>query len=238
MSQGGHSTSTARTAILGKLGRVLGADPQSRNDREAAVAEWREHRKAGQTLRPERAARRGDERREQFLAEAKRARSEVLEINDLAALPAALAAYLRGKNAGGPVRVAPHPDLADLGWSDAGLKDVRTGHASPDDVVSVSIAVAGAAETGSVAFVGGPESPTTLHVLPLHHASVVYASRIEAGYEDALRRARAAHGPTTNGMPRHLNVITGPSRTADIEQTLLMGAHGPQNEVVVIINDR
>lgn len=234
-----NSTSTtARDAIIGKLSRALGPDAQSRSNREGAVAEWRERGKAGPTLRPERASRRGEERRKQFKEEATRARSEVLEVASLDALPRALADYLRGKNAGGPVRIAPHPDLGDLDWTSAGLDDVKTGRAEPDDAVSVSVAASAAAETGSVAFVGGPESPTTLHVLPLHHVSVVYASRIEAGYEDALAAARTMHGPDTGGMPRHLNVITGPSRTADIEQTLLMGAHGPQNEVVVIVDDR
>ena len=229
---------TARDAILGKLNRALGSGPTERNSREAAVAEWREHRKAGPALRPERAGRHGEDRRAQFVTEAARARSEVIEIDDLRSLPKALADYLRGKNAGGPVRAAPHPDLSGLDWAAAGLDDVRTGRSEPEDAVSVSIAASAAAETGSIAFVGGPESPATLHVLPLHHVSVVYASRIEGGYEDALARARALHGASTNGMPRHLNVITGPSRTADIEQTLLMGAHGPQNEVVVIVNGR
>lgn len=233
-----NGTSTARDAILGRLGRALGNDPQSRINREAAVAEWREHRKAGPSLRPARASRHGEERRTQFIEEATRARSLVIEINDLDDLPGALSDYLRGQNAGGPLRLAPHPDLTDLDWTAAGLTDTKSGAAEPDDAVSVSIAASAAAETGSIAFVGGAESPTTLHVLPLHHVSVVYASRIEAGYEDALAVARAAHGPETGGMPRHLNVITGPSRTADIEQTLLMGAHGPQNEVVIIVNDR
>lgn len=232
--------SGARDEILARLGRALGSGGDARAAREADVAAWRTAR-AGKAdgnagLRPERATRTGDARRKQFIEEAERSRSLIIEIDDLAQLPGAIADYLRRQNAGGTIRIAPHPDLESLDWS--ALENAVVGRAEPSDALSVSVAAAAAAETGSVAFVGGPQSPATLHVLPLHHVSVVYASRIEAGYEDALNRARADYGPATNGMPRHLNIITGPSRTADIEQTLLMGAHGPQAEVVVVVENR
>lgn len=226
---------TARATILGRIGRALGDGDDDRTGREEAVAAWAEDRAKGRGApRPARAKGPASERLAQFVAESKRNGSTVIEIDDLEALPAAVAAYLRGQNAGGPIRVSPHPDLKSLDWKDAGGGEIRTGAATADDAVSVSVAAAGAAETGSLAFVAGPETPATLHVLPMHHVSVIYASRIDGGYEDAVARARAANG----GMPRILNVITGPSRTADIEQTLLMGAHGPQAEVVVVVKDR
>ncbi|MEZ5579927.1 MAG: LUD domain-containing protein [Candidatus Competibacteraceae bacterium] len=69
----------------------------------------------------------------------------------------------------------------------------------------------------------GPHSPpTTLNFLPDTHIVVLRADRIVGAYEDAwdLLRARGL------GMPRTVNFITGPSRSADIEQTVQMGAHG------------
>jgi L-lactate dehydrogenase complex protein LldG len=50
-----------------------------------------------------------------------------------------------------------------------------------------------------------------------------------------LRKQQAGGGATL--MPRTVNWITGPSRTADIEQTLLLGAHGPQRLHILIVND-
>ncbi|MEQ8667261.1 MAG: lactate utilization protein [Rhodospirillales bacterium] len=229
------TSETARAAILGRIGRALGVGDEDRDSREKAVKAWRENRAKGRGApRPERAAKPQPQRLAQFVAESTRNGSTVIEIDDLAALPATVADYLRGRNAGGPLRVAPHPDLEALDWGGAEIGEWRTGPATQDDAVSVSVAVAAAAETGSLAFVAGPETPATLHVLPMHHVSVIYASRIDGGYEDAVARARVAN----DGMPRILNVITGPSRTADIEQTLLMGAHGPQAEVVVVVKDR
>ena len=225
---------TARDAILGRLGRALGAGDDDREARVAAVSDWRAQRDQGDGApRPARARMPDGERLPQFIAESTRNGATVVTIDRLQELPDAVAEYVRSSNAGGPVRIAPHPDLEALDWT-AGPGEIRYGAATPDDAVSVAVAAAGAAETGSIAFVAGPETPATLHVLPMHHVSVIYASRIDGGYEDAVARARAVNG----GMPRILNVITGPSRTADIEQTLLMGAHGPQAEVVVIVGDR
>lgn len=231
--------STARDAILARVGRSLGVDEAARCARKKAAADWQKARACdGGGIRPERATRNGVDRQAQFVAEARRSRSDVVEIDGLEALPPAVVAYMRAQDVGGVVRIAPHPDLLGLGWADAGAHEVGFGRAMPGDVISVVLAVAAVAETGSVAFVSGPESPVTLHVLPLYHVSVVYGSRIDAGHEAAMARARAAYGPETAGMPRHLNIITGPSRTADIEQTLLMGAHGPRGELVVVVRDR
>jgi L-lactate dehydrogenase complex protein LldG len=58
--------------------------------------------------------------------------------------------------------------------------------------------------------------------------------------EDAWAKLRQAHpGATLSGesMPRTVNFITGPSRTGDIEQKILMGAHGPRRLHIVIVED-
>ena len=81
----------------------------------------------------------------------------------------------------------------------------------------------------------GPDNPTTLNFLPENHIIALPASRICATYEDAWDAMRAIYGGGI--MPRAVNFITGPSRTADIEQTLLMGAHGPRRLHVILIED-
>ncbi|MGH6796815.1 MAG: LUD domain-containing protein, partial [Roseiarcus sp.] len=56
---------------------------------------------------------------------------------------------------------------------------------------------------------------------------------IEADYESVIAKLRGVYGK--GGAPRTLNLITGPSRSADIEQTLLLGAHGPRRLHIVVV---
>ena len=99
------------------------------------------------------------------------------------------------------------------------------------DVNAVSAAFAGIAETGTLALVSGPDNPTTLNFLPDNHIVVLPREAIEADYESVFAKLRGVYGK--GGAPRTLNFITGPSRSADIEQTLLLGAHGPRRLHIV-----
>ena len=94
------------------------------------------------------------------------------------------------------------------------------------------MAFAGIAETGTLALVSGPANPTTLNFLPDNHIVVLRKEDILSDYESVFARLRTAYGK--GGAPRTLNFVTGPSRSADIEQTLLLGAHGPRRLHIVI----
>ena len=98
--------------------------------------------------------------------------------------------------------------------------------------VPSSAAAPAAAETGTLVLASGPESPTTLNFLPDTHIAVLLAETIVGAYEATWSAVRAADGP----LPRVVNWITGPSRTADIEQTLLIGIHGPRRQHIVLID--
>jgi L-lactate dehydrogenase complex protein LldG len=99
------------------------------------------------------------------------------------------------------------------------------------------------AETGTMFFPGGRHHPTTLNIMPETQIVVLRQSRIVGAYEEAwdmLRAERAAvwDGPTgTRFMPRNVMLVTGPSRTADIEQTIELGAHGPRRVHVILLED-
>ena len=90
-----------------------------------------------------------------------------------------------------------------------------------------------AAETGTLFLVSGPENPTTLNFLPEAHTVLIKSSDIVGSYEEAWDRLRAIYGK--GALPRTVNLVSGPSRTADIEQTIVMGAHGPRRLLVLIL---
>ena len=91
------------------------------------------------------------------------------------------------------------------------------------------------AEPGTPWLRSGPAGPTTLNFLPDTHVVVLRASRIVGAYEEAWDGLRSARGETA--MPRTVNFVTGPSRTADIEQTIQLGAHGPRRLHIVLVED-
>ena len=150
-------------------------------------------------------------------------------------VPAAVADYLKAANLAPRLRLAPDPELEDLPWDGQPLLEVETGKAEAADQVSLTGAFAGVAETGTLLLVSGPQSPTTLNFLPETHIAVLRASRMVGPYEDAWDRVRALYG--RGSLPRTVNFITGPSRTADIEQTIQLGAHGPRRLHIVLIED-
>ena len=95
------------------------------------------------------------------------------------------------------------------------------------------------AETGTLMLPSDPARPTTLNILADTEIVVLRASRIVGAYEEAWDRLRAERtDPVTGGfMPRNVMFVTGPSRSADIEQTLELGAHGPRRLHIVLLDD-
>lgn len=171
-----------------------------------------------------------------FEAEALAVGTRVRRVDGAADVPAAVADILRHHNLSGEVRVAPDPAVADLPWDTVPHLSVSRGRARGEDAVSVTPAYGAVAETGTLVLRSGPDHPATLNFLPRIHVAVLARSAIAGTYEDVWRRLRADAGGD-NPMPRALNLVTGPSRTADIEQELLMGAHGPQHLHVLIVPD-
>ena len=97
---------------------------------------------------------------------------------------------------------------------------------------SVTSTAAGIADTGTLVLWPGPDEPRTLSLIPPVHVAVLFASRLYA----SLPAAMAALQPQAR-MPSNLLLVTGPSKTADIQQVLAYGAHGPKELIIVLVND-
>jgi L-lactate dehydrogenase complex protein LldG len=223
--------STAREQILSNLRKALGRGPLS-PDREAALDARLSDRR--DTAIPARGRVEGRPRITAFCDEAARVGTTVARVPSPAAVPAAIATYLATHDLPMAIRLAPDPFLADLPWSEQAALTTSAGSARPTDAVSVTGALAAVAETGTLVLASGPTSPTTLNFLPDTHIAVLRADTIVGAYEATWTVVRTAEG----ALPRVVNWITGPSRTADIEQTLLIGIHGPHRQHIVLIDDQ
>ena len=157
----------------------------------------------------------------------------VARVPDLEAVPETFALYLAAQNLPTDLVMAPHPELRSIPWATRPLLRLREGRAAATDMVSVQHAFAGIAETGTLMLPSAPQRPTTLNLLADTEIVLLRASRLVGAYEEAWDMLRAELG----GMPRNVMLVTGPSRSADIEQTLELGAHGPRRLHVVLVED-
>ena len=153
-------------------------------------------------------------------------------VADASDVPGAIADYLARENLPATLRAAPDPALEALPWDDRPALTVSYGRTEGGDEVGLTPAFCAVAETGTLMLRSDATHPTTLNFLPDTHIVLLRASQIVGPYEDAWDRLRA-----NGAMPRTVNFIGGPSRTADIEQTIQLGAHGPRRLHVVLIED-
>jgi L-lactate dehydrogenase complex protein LldG len=163
-----------------------------------------------------------------FIARARALSSDVIGPLPAAQAPAAVADYLRSRQL--PLRAAAWPGIAALEWSSAGM-EVTARPATADDLVGITGAYAGIAETGSLMLHSGADTPAVSSLLPETHVALLPVSRIVARMEDGFALLRHATG---DAWPRGLWFVSGPSRTADIEQTITLGAHGPYRVLIVL----
>jgi L-lactate dehydrogenase complex protein LldG len=173
-------------------------------------------------------------RLELFVAMAKEAACTVAQVADAAAVPGAVAEYLARENLPAKLRIAPDAAVANVPWSTRPLLEITTGRSDGGDDVSLTPALAGIAETGTLMLTSGPERPTTLNFLPETHIVMLRADQVVGGMEEAWTTLRERYGRGV--MPRTVNLVTGPSRSADIEQTLQMGAHGPRRLHIILVD--
>ena len=174
-----------------------------------------------------------------FIRNVEKEFGSVERVPDLAAVPAALGEYLSAQNLPSRFVMAPHPDLAGIPWASRPLLDFERRRAQATDQVSLQHGYAAVAETGTLMLPSSPERPTTLNLLAETEVVLLRASRILGAYEEAwdLLRTESRDARSGGFMPRNIMFVTGPSRSADIEQTLELGAHGPRRLHIILVDD-
>ena len=220
----------SRDAILGNIRRSLKrqrpADPPALEARLAAPPEG---------PIPARGQIPHTQRVELFLDMARRAAATVARVDSPDDVPGAVAEYLAGENLPARVRLAPDPRLQGLPWDRRPLIEISTGRSHGDDAVSLCRAEAGIAETGTLMLASGPESPTTLNFLPDTEIVLLPADAVVGGMEEAWRILRSRF--PNQSLPRTVNLVTGPSRSADIGLKLQLGAHGPRRLHILLVGE-
>lgn len=210
---------SSRDEILQRVRAGVGRGAAA--ERRAAAEAWIAGRKRGPqpTLGADLAGR--------FLSKAESLASSVGRIAGRADLPAAVARFLAAGELGTAAVIAQ--ELADLDWAGSGLT-VAARPAVDHDTVGITGCFCAIAETGTLLLLSGPQTPATVSLLPETHIALVDERRIVGTMEEAFALLRAEHGR----LPRALNFISGPSRTGDIEQTIVLGAHGPRRVHLLI----
>ena len=166
----------------------------------------------------------------QFLQAALAGSSTVEEVAGRHEVPAAVQRYLEGE--GLPKAAALWAEFRELDWASAGIT-VAVRAANGDDAVGITGVGCAIAETGTLVVLSGPDTAATTSLLPATHIAVVRLSSLVPGMEEALARIKTEQG----ALPRAVNLISGPSRTGDIEQTIVLGAHGPSRVHLILVEN-
>ncbi len=217
---------SAREAVLGKIASALGRDAQASAltlaEQPSAVSE-RLQAKRRSTLPGV-----SDDLIAALTSSMESVLMSVVRLQSMDDCVKAVDWYLESEgidaSASGAVTVAPA--LLGLSWP------AHFGHGPATGVekVSVTPCIAAVAETGSVVTSSNSQTPATLNFLPEVHIIIVRESQVVKHVDDVFPMLR-----TLSTLPRAVNFITGPSRTADIEQTLEIGAHGPRRMHVLLV---
>ena len=229
MATGLTSNKAARDAVLGRVKKALGVT----GDRAKAKGDAQQYMAAhAHGPRPAMPA----DLLTKFMTRATDMESTVERIADRAAIPAAIARYVDALVLPPPIASQKShqgvcwPEFADLDWKGAGL-DIEVRPTLGDDRLGITGTFCAIAETGTLVVLTGPDTPTATTLLPDTHIAILRADRVVSGMEEVFALIRKERGQT----PRAINFISGPSRTGDVEQTIVLGAHGPFRVHILVV---
>jgi L-lactate dehydrogenase complex protein LldG len=217
-------TSRARRAILERIRTRQGRKASANGVDEKSITDYLESHPRGPQPAPM------ANLLERFSAMAALMSSSVSIIDRWRDGPDAVAKYLTAHKI--PARAVIAVTLAGLDWPAARISTERR-VPRDSDRLGISRAFCAVAETGTLAFVSEPETPPTVNLLPEFHIAFVSEMRIVPTIEDAFDLMRRERGQ----LARATNFISGPSRTGDIEQTIVLGAHGPRAVHIIVVRE-
>ena len=224
------SDRSARDAVLRSVRAALGRTAPDAERRATALAYIAAHAQGPRPAMPADLVAR-------FVERAADMASTVERIATLADVPHAVARYLDALDL--PPTLAMQksrsgvcwPAFAGLDWAAHGLA-IEARPTLGHDRLGITGSFCAIAETGTLVFTTAADTPTASMLLPDTHVCVVRTARIVAGMEEAFALVRREH----NVMPRAVNLVSGPSRTGDIEQTIVLGAHGPFRVHILLVD--
>lgn len=219
----------SREAVLARVRKALGrtgSDAEARAKADAYVAA---HAQGPRPAMPADLVQR-------FVSRAGDMASTVERIESLAQVPQRVASYLAALQIHDRLAAQRStsgvcwPEFAALDWAGAGLA-IEARPTLGHDRLAITGCFCAIAETGTLVFTSGADTPTSSALLPDTHIAVVRSERIVSGMEEAFALVRRERNP----LPRAVNLISGPSRTGDIEQTIVLGAHGPYRVHILVM---
>lgn len=230
MSASDDKSATRRNTVLASIRRSLGV--RGNEKVRKVIVDGRLMNRPKGTV-PKRGQLVHFKRTDLFVEMAKAVSATVVRVDNASDVLPAVADYLREHNLPAKLAHGADPYIKNLNWDQNKQLEAREGRSHGEDQVSLTKAFAGVAETGTLVMLSGEDNPVTLTFLPDSSIVVVEAKDIVGDYESVWARLRETLGD--GKMSRTVNWVTGPSRTADIEQTLLLGAHGPRSLHLVIV---
>lgn len=217
-------TSAARQAIFARIRKAQNRPPEP----EQAELDQVKHYLAQHESGPKPDI--GADLVERFRQQALRTSQTIDEVDNFNDVPAAAARYLAGLGLG--TKAIAWQTLTDLPWAHSGL-EVAFRPPVNEDLVGITGCFCAVAETGTLMMLSGADTFASAALLPETHIAIVPMQRILGSIEDAFALAQSERGV----LPRATNFISGPSRTGDIEQTIVLGAHGPYRVHLILVRD-
>jgi len=223
------NNAASRDALLARVRKALGHTGSEAEARAAADAYIAAHAQGPRPAMPEDLVKR-------FCERATDMASTIERVADQNEIPRAVARYLDALEL--PPVLANQRSRSGVCWPEFGNLDWRGVDLAIDarptegnDRIGITGTFCAIAETGTLVFVTAADTPTATALLTDTHIAVVRASRIVSGMEEAFALVRAELATP----PRAINMISGPSRTGDIEQTIVLGAHGPYRVHILVL---
>jgi len=170
----------------------------------------------------------------QFSELAQAEAATVQQVGNLSAVPTAVRDYLTAQQLALRIVVASGGIVVNVPWRRVADLEVSAGPLAADGDTAITGCYGGIAEAGALVVMSGADHPAELVFLPRTHIVILRADDIVEDFEQLWSRLRADYG--AEHLPRTMNWIVGPSRTADLGVPSKLGAHGPARVHILIVD--